>query len=341
MSTTYIKTIKLLQLKRTVFELNPILTVKDLSVSFNNLDSRVTVIDGVSFYLKEKEIIGIVGESGSGKSVTSRSIMGMVKRPGSIDQGSIMFNGTELVGLSNKEYQKIRGNDISMIFQEPMTALNPVYSIGDQMVEVIKTHLKYQKKQSLEYAEEMLSKVGISEPKMRLKQYPHELSGGMRQRVMIAISLLCNPKLLIADEPTTALDVTIQAQILELMQMLCSEHNMSTIFITHDMGIVAEMCNRVEVMYAGKIVESAYIKDIFNSPLHPYTADLLRSIPKIGERPEKLYSIPGSVINLAHEHTGCRFYPRCSRCFDKCKIAEPHTFQIDKTHSVSCWLYEK
>lgn len=317
-----------------------LLCIDDLNVSFLDGEQRSTVIDGVNLTVGEKEIIGLVGESGCGKSVTSRAIMGMIKRPGRIDRGSICFEEKELIGLSKREYQKLRGKDIAMIFQEPMTALNPVYTVGMQMVETIRTHLNFQKKEAVEYAAELLDKVGVSMPKERLTQYPHELSGGMRQRVMIAIALSCHPRLLIADEPTTALDVTIQAQILELMQHLCSEEDMSTIVVTHDMGVVAELCQRVVVMYSGRVVESAPVKELFYQPLHPYTKALLQAIPKIGEHPEKLYTIPGTVLPPGERGNSCHFHSRCSMCTEKCRQEKPPEYQIGDRRSVSCWLYE-
>lgn len=317
-----------------------LLVVKDLRVSYPADNGRVAVVENVSFSLNKAEIIGIVGESGCGKSVTSRAIMGMVKKPGRIDQGSILFDGKELTQLSKKEYTALRGKEISMIFQEPMTALNPVYTIGDQMAECICKHLKYNKKEALEYAMEMLEKVGISMPKDRLKQYPYELSGGMRQRVMIAICLSCHPKLLIADEPTTALDVTIQAQILRLMQELCKSGDMSTIVVTHDMGVVSELCSRVIVMYAGNVVETGASNKIFKKPLHPYTKALMKSIPKIGEKGDKLYSIPGTVITPGERGAGCRFNNRCECCQERCKTEMPPTVTLDGERTVKCWLYE-
>lgn len=317
-----------------------LLCIEDLNVSFLDGGRRSTVIDGVSLTVGEKEIVGLVGESGSGKSVTSRAVMGMIKRPGKIDRGSIRFGGKELVDLPKKEYQKLRGKEISMIFQEPMTSLNPVYTVGTQMVETIRTHLDYQKKEAAEYAAELLDKVGISMPTERLQQYPHELSGGMRQRVMIAIALSCHPKLLIADEPTTALDVTIQAQILELMQRLCAEEEMSTIVVTHDMGVVAELCQRVMVMYSGRIVESAPVKELFYHPLHPYTKALLQAIPKIGEHPERLYTIPGTVLSPGERDESCHFHPRCAMCTEKCRNKKPPEYRVNGRQSVSCWLYE-
>lgn len=318
---------------------NELLAVKDLCVSYPTRDGRAAVVNGVSFSLAKKEIIGIVGESGSGKSVTSRAIMGMIKHPGRIERGSIVLEGRELTELTDKEYVSVRGKDIAMIFQEPMTALNPVYTIGDQMAECIQTHLKYNKKQALEYAAQMLDKVGISMPKERLKQYPHELSGGMRQRVMIAICLSCHPKLLIADEPTTALDVTIQAQILRLMQDLCRSGDMSTIVVTHDMGVVAELCSRVIVMYAGGVVETAGADQIFQDPLHPYTKALLKAIPKIGNREERLYSIPGTVPAPGKLREQCRFSNRCEQCMERCKTQVPPDVEMGDGRTVTCWLY--
>lgn len=319
--------------------MNELLAVKDLCVSYPTKDGRAPVVDGVSFSLATKEIIGIVGESGSGKSVTSRAIMGMIKSPGRIERGSIVLAGKELTELTVKEYVSVRGKEIAMIFQEPMTALNPVYTIGTQMTECICTHLKYDKKQAMEYAAEMLNKVGISMPKERLKQYPHELSGGMRQRVMIAICLSCHPKLLIADEPTTALDVTIQAQILRLMQELCRSEDMSTIVVTHDMGVVAELCSKVIVMYAGGVVERARADEIFTNPLHPYTKALLKAIPKIGERGERLYSIPGTVPAPGKMKDQCRFSNRCECCTEICRTQAPPDVAMGEGRTVACWLY--
>lgn len=320
---------------------NDMLVVKDLCVSYPTEKGCADVVSGVSFSLKRGEIIGLVGESGCGKSVTSRGIMGMIKKPGRIERGSILLENRELTKLSQKEYVSIRGKEISMIFQEPMTALNPVYTIGEQMAEGIRSHLKYNKKRALDYAEEMLEKVGISMPGERLKQYPHELSGGMRQRVMIAICLSCHPKLLIADEPTTALDVTIQAQILKLMKKLCQSEDMSTIVVTHDMGVVAELCSRVIVMYAGDVVEVGETESIFKKPLHPYTKALLKAIPKIGEKHEKLYSIPGSVISPGDITTGCRFSNRCEKCLSYCKNQTPPQRIMENGQTVKCWLYSE
>ena len=317
-----------------------ILDIDNLSVSYGSYRHRYRVVEDVGFYVGKNEIIGLVGESGSGKSVTSRAIMGMIKKPGAIDSGSIRFKGKELIKLPEKEYRKLRCQEIAMIFQEPMTSLNPVYTIGEQFVETVSTHLGYTRHKSLEYGVHMLDKVGISIPESRLRQYPHELSGGMRQRVMIAIALSCNPDLLIADEPTTALDVTIQAQILEILKSLCHESDMSTIVVTHDMGIVAEMCSRVVVMYAGQIVEISNTQDLFAEPAHPYTEALLKSIPRLGERPEKLYTIPGSVLTPGQKYIGCRFSPRCSYCTDRCKSQHPPLFTLNGNRQSRCWLRE-
>lgn len=317
-----------------------ILQIDGLSVSFGQAGERATVVKDVSFSVGEREIIGLVGESGSGKSVTAKAVMGMIEKPGAIDSGSILFRGRELVKLPQGEYRKLRCREISMIFQEPMTSLNPVYTIGEQFAETVRTHLGYQKKQALEYGAQMLAKVGISMPEIRLRQYPHELSGGMRQRMMIAIALSCNPSLLIADEPTTALDVTIQAQILELMKELCHQNNMSTIVVTHDMGVMAEMCARVVVMYAGRVVEVSPVEALFADPAHPYTEALLRSIPRIGEHPELLYTIPGSTMTPGQKHGGCRFSPRCDRRMPRCDEAEPQLFAVGGERQVRCWRCE-
>ena len=317
-----------------------ILQIDGLSVSFGQMGERTTVVKDVSFSVGEGEIIGLVGESGSGKSVTAKAVMGMIKKPGAIDSGSILFRDRELTKLPPGEYRKLRCREISMIFQEPMTALNPVYTIGEQFAETVHTHLGYQKKQALEYGVQMLAKVGISMPETRLRQYPHELSGGMRQRMMIAIALSCSPSLLIADEPTTALDVTIQAQILELMKDLCHQNDMSTIVVTHDMGVVAEMCTRVMVMYAGRIVEISPVEELFADPIHPYTGALLRSIPRIGEHPELLYTIPGSIMTPGQRHAGCRFSPRCDWRLPRCDEAEPPIFAVGGERQVRCWRCE-
>lgn len=315
--------------------------IQELEVSYLQQGKRVSVVKDVSFTIGQGEIVGLVGESGCGKSVTSRAIIGMIKRPGRIENGTIRFDGKELTSLCAKEYQKVRGKEIAMIFQEPMTSLNPVYTIGEQLMETILTHLKMTKAQAKEHALDMLKKVGISMPEQRFLQYPGELSGGMRQRVMIAIALSCNPKLLIADEPTTALDVTIQAQILDLMRTLCHSQQMSTLVVTHDLGVVAELCQRVIVMYSGEVVEMSNVKEIFDMPLHPYTQALLKSIPQIGARSEELYTIPGIVMPPAKQEKGCRFHPRCDRCQQRCTQQKPPLVQLEGGQQVRCWLYEQ
>lgn len=318
-----------------------LLEVESLVTQFTTDKGTFSVVDHVSFHIDHGETVGLVGESGSGKSITSLSLLGLIKPPGKVVSGSIRLEGEELVGKSSKAMEKYRGNKISMIFQEPMTSLNPVLTIGDQIAESIMLHQKLPRKQALKSAVHMLEKVGISEPENRLKQYPHQLSGGMRQRVMIAIALSSNPKLLIADEPTTALDVTIQAQILELMRALNKDSEMGILLVTHDLGVVAEMCQRVFVMYAGKIVEQARTEDLFSKPLHPYTEALLKSIPRISANREKLYSIPGHVPSLHQLPQGCRFHPRCPYAFDKCRQQDPELLPAENGRKVSCWKYEQ
>ena len=321
---------------------NELLKVSNLSTHFFSEESIVKAVDGVNFSIQKGETLGIVGESGCGKSVTALSIMRLIPNPpGKIVAGTIQFEGDSLTELDEDQMRKIRGNRISMIFQEPMTSLNPVFTIGDQIAEAITLHQGLSQKASLQKAVEMLRVVGISEPKRRVQEYPHELSGGMRQRVMIAMALSCNPSLLIADEPTTALDVTIQAQILELMNNLKEEFGAAIILITHDLGIVAQTAQHVIVMYAGKVVESSNVSNIFENPLHPYTRGLLRSIPSEETiiNKTKLTEIPGIVPNLADLPTGCPFHPRCPDKIDRCMLDQPQLSKYDKTHAVSCWLY--
>lgn len=316
-----------------------ILEVNDLTVKFKAKKNSLTVVDNVSFSLREGETLGIVGESGSGKSVTSLSIMGLLPASiGWVDQGTIDFKGDNLVNFSKNELRKIRGKDISMIFQEPMTSLNPAYKIGNQIMESLLIHEKVTKKIAKEKAIELLQRVEIPRSEEIMECYPHQLSGGMRQRVMIAIALSCNPKLLIADEPTTALDVTIQAQILELMKKLKEEYQTSIILISHDLGVIAEMSDRVVVMYAGKVVEEGPVVEIFYNPQHPYTKGLLKSIPKLREKKEKLYAIKGNVPTPDQMPTGCRFAPRCEHVLDKCWSEVPSTVKVSDAHYSSCWL---
>lgn len=319
-----------------------LLEIKDERLSFFTPAGEVKALNGVSFSMEEGEVLGIVGESGSGKSVTAYSIMGLTAYPGKLVGGTVRFNGHEIEKMTEKEFRKIRGNEVSIIFQDPMTSLNPVYTIGNQIVEVILLHTNKTKKEAYERAKELLELVGINEPTKRLKQYPHELSGGMRQRVMIAIALACEPKLLIADEPTTALDVTIQAQILELMQELRKKLGMSIIMITHDLGVVASMCEKIAVMYAGHIVEYGTADEIFYNPSHEYTKGLIKSIPKLNaEKIERLVPIEGQPVDLLNPPAGCPFAPRCSECMKICLNKVPPKTELSDTHYSYCWLLQK
>ncbi len=319
-----------------------LLEIKDERLSFFTPAGEVKALNGVSFSMEEGEVLGIVGESGSGKSVTAYSIMGLTAYPGKLVGGTVHFNGHEIEKMTEKEFRKIRGNEVSIIFQDPMTSLNPVYTIGNQIVEVILLHTNKTKKEAYERARELLELVGINEPTKRLKQYPHELSGGMRQRVMIAIALACEPKLLIADEPTTALDVTIQAQILELMQELRKKLGMSIIMITHDLGVVASMCEKIAVMYAGHIVEYGTADEIFYNPSHEYTKGLIKSIPKLNtEKIERLVPIEGQPVDLLNPPAGCPFAPRCSECMKICLNKMPPKTELSDTHYSYCWLLQK
>ena len=319
-----------------------ILDIQDEHLSFFTPAGEVKALNGVSFAMNQGDVLGIVGESGSGKSVTAYSIMGLTAYPGKLVGGSVWFNGHQIDKMGEKDFRKIRGNEVSIIFQDPMTSLNPVYTIGNQIVEVILLHTKKTKKEAWDRARELLELVGINEPDRRLKQYPHELSGGMRQRVMIAIALACEPKLLIADEPTTALDVTIQAQILELMQDLRKKLGMSIIMITHDLGVVASMCDKIAVMYAGHIVEYGTTDEIFYNPQHEYTKGLINSIPKLNaEEKERLVPIEGSPVDLLNPPAGCPFAPRCKRCMKVCLNKMPPRTELSDTHYTYCWLRQK
>ncbi len=320
-----------------------LLTIKNLTTQFSTETGKITAVDNISFQVEKGKTLGIVGESGCGKSVTSLSIMRLLPKPwGNISDGEIFFDGEDLTKLTANEMHRIRGKSISMIFQEPMTALNPVHKIEKQISEVYKLHFPdMDKKTVYKSCLEMLNKVGISAPEKRLKEYPHQLSGGMRQRVMIAIALAAKPSVLIADEPTTALDVTIQAQILDLMKSLQKESEMGIVFITHDLGVIAEMCDSVIVMYAGTIVEEASVTTLFESPHHPYTKGLLKSIPSLTDkRKTDLYTIKGMVPPLSDLPTGCRFANRCPDVMEICHSKEPETFTINKGHAARCHLYK-
>ncbi|MGR5146443.1 ABC transporter ATP-binding protein [Photobacterium alginatilyticum] len=319
-------------------EQTPLLSVENLTVEFKTDKGTVRAINGVNFKVMPGETVAIVGESGCGKSVSSLSIMGLVPSPpGKIVDGSITFKGRELVGLSEKEYRKVRGNEISMIFQEPMTALNPVLKISTQMIDVIRLHNSVSKKQARARAIDMLDTVGIPSPEKRIDQYPHELSGGMRQRVMIAMALSCGPDLLLADEPTTALDVTIQAQVMDEMVRLQKELNMAVILVTHDLGVVAESCQRVVVMYCGQIIEEGPVEEIFANPKHPYTKGLLESIPVVRDKKiPRLPTIKGVVPDLLHLPNGCRFADRCDKVHPQCHQAVPQLSGCEN-HKVACY----
>jgi peptide/nickel transport system ATP-binding protein/oligopeptide transport system ATP-binding protein len=315
-----------------------ILDVQGLKVYFRTEDGIVKAVDGVDFNLKRGETLAIVGESGCGKSVTSLAIMGLIPNPpGIIPEGKIVFDGKDLIKSGSSEMRSIRGNRISMIFQEPMTSLNPVFTIGDQIAEAVCLHQKVGRNEARQRAIKMLDMVGIPAADKRVDEYPHQLSGGMRQRAMIAMALSCHPELLIADEPTTALDVTIQAQILDLMRQLRSELNTAIILITHDMGVVAEMADRVAVMYCGKVVEEADAKTLFAAPHHPYTAGLLASIPKLHSKVERLKTIEGTVPNPFELPSGCAFAPRCHLAAERCRSAAPPLQVVSAGHLVACW----
>ena len=318
-----------------------ILTIRDLKVAFQVKGKLAYALDGINIDIPKGKIVGIVGESGCGKSMTAMSIMGLIKNPGKIVGGSIDFCGTELTKMNVRDYAKIRGKDISMIFQEPMTSLNPVVKVGKQVMEAIILHEKISKEEAKMRVIEIFNEVGIPEAEKRFNSYPHELSGGLRQRVMIGMAMICKPKLLIADEPTTALDVTIEAQILKLMKKLCESVGTSIIMITHNMGVVAEICDYVYVMYAGRVVESTLTKTLFNETAHPYTNGLLKSIPTIGKKQDRLYTIKGNVPNILNLPKGCRFVDRCDYAQDICFSSRPADEYIKDNHMVSCFLHKR
>lgn len=321
-----------------------VLKVENLKVSFSSKNGTLTAVNGISYHLKAGEILAIVGESGCGKTVGALSLLRLIPEPpGKIDTGRVTFNSRDLLQLPAKELQKIRGKDIAMIFQDPMTSLNPVLTLGDQMMEPILRHTSSTHKEAWEKAVEVLRSVEIPSPQEKMNQYPHQLSGGMRQRVMIGMALTCSPKILIADEPTTALDVLIQAQIMDLLQQSKEKTGMSILLITHDLGMVTEIAQRVIVMYAGKIVESGPAKELFQTPLHPYTLGLKNSVPKLGRKigqDKRLVEIPGNVPSLNQLPSGCAFHPRCPSVMERCKIETPALRAVGEEREVSCWLEE-
>ncbi len=320
----------------------PLLSVEHLSTHFHTDRGTLKAVDDVSFSLEAGKTLALVGESGCGKSVTALSIMRLIPvPPGRIASGRILFDGTDLLQISEAEMRHVRGNKISMIFQEPMTSLNPVFRVGDQIAEVLELHQKLSKKEALDRAVELLRMVGIPSPETRIRDYPHQMSGGMRQRVMIAMALACHPRLLIADEPTTALDVTIQAQILELMDELRRTTGTAVLLITHDLGVVAETAEHVVVMYAGRVVEEAPVRELFHHPKHPYTQGLLRSIPSLAEdEKQRLEAIPGVVPSLLALPPGCAFHDRCGFAMERCLQEDPPWEELKPKHGVRCWLYE-
>jgi oligopeptide/dipeptide ABC transporter ATP-binding protein len=321
----------------------PVLEVRGLQTSFRTHDGVVRAVTGVDFTVRRGEILGLVGESGCGKTVTSLSILGLINKPGRIDAGEVVFHGKDLLKMRDDELRSIRGDRIAMIFQQPTSSLNPVMDVGFQLGEVLEIHRRMKRRPARDRALELLRMVGIPDPKRRLEAFPHEMSGGMAQRVMIAMALACQPEVLIADEPTTALDVTIQAQILDLMRTLQRETGTAIILITHDLGVVAEMCDRVAVMYAGEIVEQADVRTLFREPLHPYTQGLIGSIPLLGQPRDELATIPGNVPNLIDLPPGCRFAPRCTPRVDHGNVlaedVHPELQDIREGHEVRCWLY--
>jgi oligopeptide/dipeptide ABC transporter ATP-binding protein len=319
----------------------PLLKIQDLHTRFHTLDGVVNAVDGVDFHVLRGEVLGLVGESGCGKSVTALSILQLLRCPPAEIQGRILFEDEDLLRLSKEDIRKIRGSGISMIFQEPMTSLNPVLKIGEQIAEAVRIHKEMNRRESWQWAVEMLRMVQIPSPGSRSRQYPHKFSGGMRQRAVIAMALSCQPKLILADEPTTALDVTIQAQIMNLMLRLKEEFNTAVVLITHDLGVIAEMADRVVVMYAGKVVEEAPVRELFKDPRHPYTLGLMGSIPVIGRKEKtgrRLHEIPGLVPSPLEKPQGCRFHPRCNKVMDICRVKEPPVVRPSETRRVSCWL---
>ena len=318
-----------------------LLDVRDLKIAFYDTTPPTEVVKGISFSLEEGETLGIVGESGSGKTQTALSILHLLKENSAVSGGEILYEDSSVAHASNQDLQRIRGKEISMIFQEPMTSLNPVYPVGKQVQEAILLHQKVSKEEAKQRVIDIFRAVGIPEPEKRYKSYPHQLSGGLRQRVMIGMAMVCRPKVMIADEPTTALDVTIEAQILQLMKKLCEEQGTSIILITHNMGVVAEICDYVYVMYAGRVMEQAETFELFDHTAHPYTKGLLKSIPKLDEQPERLYTIEGVVPNLLHLPKGCRFCTRCECATERCFEEGPELYETAEGHKVRCFLSEE
>ncbi len=318
-----------------------VLDIQNLKSHFFTMKGEVPAVDGVSIQVPAGKIIGIVGESGCGKSMTAMSVMGLLRYPGRVVGGTILLEGRDITHLSRKELSRVRGNEISMIFQEPMTSLNPVYPVGRQVREAILLHQKMSKEEATKQVIDIFRAVGIPEPEKRYHSYPHQLSGGLRQRVMIGMAMVCRPRVMIADEPTTALDVTIEAQILRLMKKLCKEQGTSIILITHNMGVVAEVCDYVYVMYAGKVMEQAETFELFENTRHPYTQGLLKSIPRLDEKSDRLYTIEGVVPNLLHLPKGCSFCTRCGQAVERCSLEKPRLYETGDAHGVRCFRYER
>ncbi len=318
----------------------PLLEVRDLRVEFPTRRGTLVAVDTISFDIHEGEVLGVVGESGAGKSLTGSAVIGLLEPPGRIAGGEIRLNGRRIDNLAYREMRRVRGREIGMVFQDPLTSLNPLYTVGRQLVETIQTHTDLSEEQARKRAIDLLAEVGIPAPERRVDQYPHQFSGGMRQRVVIALALCVNPKLVIADEPTTALDVSIQAQIIKLLKKLCSEHGAAVMLITHDMGVIAETADRVAVMYAGRIAEVGPVKDVVQNAKHPYTHGLMGSIPMIGHDTEKLTQIEGSMPRLTEIPSGCAFNPRCPHAFDRCRVERPELLRVEQSR-VACWLFDQ
>lgn len=320
--------------------MSALLEVKNLSVEFPSRRGTLTALNEVSFHINSGEVLGVVGESGAGKSLTGSAIIGLLDPPGRVSGGEILFNGRRIDNLSEARKRTIRGREIGAIFQDPLTSLNPLYTVGRQLVETIQTHLDLNPKQARERAIELLESTGIPAARERIDHYPHQFSGGMRQRVVIALALAAEPKLIVADEPTTALDVSIQAQIIDLLKNLCKVHGTSVMLITHDMGVIAETADHVAVMYAGRIIEIGPVQEVIQRPLHPYTTGLMRSIPGLEPDVKRLEQIPGSMPRLNAIPTGCAFNPRCKHVMDKCKVERPELLTVATDRRVACWLHE-